>query len=481
MSNSQKLLSDALALIKKYKMLASGDKVLAAVSGGADSVCLLNVLCELKQRLNITVYAAHLNHMIRGDEAERDEAYVRRLCNSLGVKCFVRKADVPKLAEEQGLTLEEAGRKARYDFFAELRQKENIDKIATAHNKNDCAETVLMRIIRGTGIDGLGGISYTREDGVIRPLLSTERKEIESYLAERNIDFCTDSTNSDNTYMRNRIRNELIPYLEKSFNPKITDTLIRFSEIASEDARFLNGYAERLCERINNPLPKHKPYALYIETLLMLESSIRSRLVRITAKKVIGDVKLEHKHICRILSLLEKNSGTSVDLPFKLRVKNEYGWLIFESTAENAEESKKTVSDGEFFLRVYPLEKYYLEKLEAEISLKLVEPKLYRRKANEQLLDFDKLEGKKLILRSRASGDRIACFDDGRTKKIKSIFIDYKIPQEDRKKIPLLCVCDGDKEEIAAIVGLRVSEKYKITKETGRSLAIEYRKCKSDD
>ena len=200
------------------------------------------------------------------------------------------------------------------------------------------------------------------------------------------------------------------------------------------------------------------------------------------AKKAAGcDLKLEYKHIGEVISLIEKNTGAAVDLPLNVRVRNEYGWLIFENTKETEVKGEEKTEISNLYMRVYPLESYYIEALSADIVLKLVEPKLYKKNMNEQLLDFDKLEGKKLILRNREQGDKIVCFEDGREKKLKNIFIDYKIPKEARDKIPLLCVIDGEKEEVAAIVGIRVSEKYKVTKETGRSLAIEYRKCKNND
>jgi len=475
-NNSLELLDKVYNVIIKYEMTVPGDKVLVALSGGADSVCLLSVMHSLKERLGIEVYAAHLNHMIRGEEAERDEQFAKKLCEFLGVRCFVKHTDVPEIAEKEGLSVEEAGRKARYDFFGELKEKEKITKIATAHNKNDRAETVFMRIMRGTGIDGLQGIAYKREDGVIRPVLDVSRGEIEDYLKENNMDFCTDSTNSDNDYTRNRIRNELLPYIKENFNPSIVDTLVRFSDIASEDAEFLNGYAERLYERINNPLPSHKPCALHIDTLKMLEASIKTRLIRMTAKKAAEcDLKLQYAHIRDILDLIEKNTGAAVELPCDVRVRNEYGWLIFENTKEIFKEER--VSEEDLFIRVSPLESYLLENISAEIKLGLVDPTIYKKNAREQLLDFEKLEGKKLIMRNRQSGDKIVCFDDGREKKIKSIFIDSKIPKASRNKIPLLCA-DG---EVVAIIGLRISEKYKINKETRKALKIEYRKIENND
>lgn len=462
--------------VEEHQLLAPGDKVLVALSGGADSVCLLHVLNSLKEELDIKLYAAHLNHMIRGEEADADQAYAESLCKNLGIECFVKKTDVPALAKSEGLTSEEAGRKARYDFFNEIKKDKKIDKIATAHNKNDRAETVLMRIIRGTGLDGLKGISYKREDGVIRPVLDVSRADIEEYCRENSLEYCTDSTNSDNDYTRNRIRNEVLPYLKENFNSAIIDTIVRFSDITSSDADFLNAYAERLYERINNPLPSHKPNAIHIDSLEMLDFSIKARLIRIAAKKAINEeMKLEYRHISDILELCGKETGAGIDLPLGLRVENSYGWLVFINTNEEKEAVK--VPEDVLCIEVYPLNTYYIENINKNITLKLVDPKIYKKSERELLLDYDLLENRRLIIRNRLKGDKMVCFSDGRTKKLKSIFIDSKVDRNDRDKIPLLCADN----EIAAIIGSRVSEKYKVTKDTGRALAVEYGKYKSAD
>ena len=455
-------------LIKKQNMIEKGDRVLVAVSGGADSVCLLSILNFLAEELEITVFAAHLNHMLRGEEADSDEEYVNKLCKKMKIKLFAKRVDVKKVREDEGLTLEEAGRKARYDFFNEIKEKEKITKIATAHNRNDRAETVLMRIIRGTGLDGIRGIEYKRQDGVIRPLLDTDREDIEKYLGEQSIDYCTDRTNKDNDYTRNRVRNELIPYLKEKFNPSVVDSLIRFSDISGEDADFINGYAERLYERINNPMPSHKPYSLHIETFGMVEEAVKKRLIMITAKKAVGvDINLEYKHIKNIISITETDTELGIDLPGGLRVERQYEWLIFINKNE-----REIVKEDALFVKVMPLSSYFVESINKEITFKLVDPEIYKKNIREIMLDYDKLEGKELIMRSRLKGDRMVYFPDGKEKKIKKIFIDDKIPRADRDKIPLLC-SDG---EVADIIGSRVSEKYKVTKETKRGLVIEYGK-----
>ena len=456
--------------IEEHNLFDAKDKVLVAVSGGADSVCLLDVLNSLKDVLDIKICVAHLNHMIRGDEADSDQLFVENLCKKFGVKCFVKKVDVPALAKNEGLTSEEAGRKARYSFFDEIRECEKITKIATAHNKNDRAETVLMRIIRGTGLDGLKGISYKREDGVVRPILDIERADIEAYLDKRQLEYCTDSTNKDNNYTRNRIRNEILPNLKENFNASIIDTLVRFSDIASQDAEFLNGYAERLFERINNPMPSKKPDALHIESLNMLEYSIKARVIRLAAQKAMKkDIKLEYKNVSDILMLAEKETGAGIDLPDGLRVENSYGWLVFID--KNEKNDIKESFEDSFYIEVNPLKSYYVENINREIAFKLVDPRIYKKSQREILIDYDKLDGKDLYMRNRLKGDKIVCFSDGRTKKLKNIFIDEKIERNDRDKIPLLCADD----EIVAIIGSRDSENYKVTKNTERALAVEYR------
>ena len=194
MNSEKSVFQMVSATIFEKKMINKGDRILAAVSGGADSVCMLHVLNRLKSIIGFDVYCAHLNHNLRGEAADADEKFVIELCGRLGIPVFTKSVDVESLAKEKKMPLEEAGRFARYEFFDELSQRYRITKTATAHNKNDNAETVLMRILRGTGIDGLGGISYEREDGIIRPLLDVSRVEIEEYCKENKLDFCTDAT-----------------------------------------------------------------------------------------------------------------------------------------------------------------------------------------------------------------------------------------------------------------------------------------------
>lgn len=455
-----------LETISQFNMIESGDRILAAVSGGADSVCMLHILNRLKNTMGFELFCAHLNHGIRGEAADDDERFVAELCRELGIRFFARKVNVNELAIAEKLTVEEAGRTARYDFFGELSRKHKFNKIATAHNQNDNAETVLMRIIRGTGIDGLSGIPHTRDDGVIRPVLDISRCEIEEYCQKYNLEFCTDATNAENDYTRNKIRNQLIPYIENEFNPGFCNALSRLAETATEDSDFLDGYAKRLYARLANPMPAEKPVALHINSLKLLEKSVAVRIVRLAAAKAVKDIKLSKTHIEDIFKLLDNETGSSIDLPQGLNAGISYGWLTF--TAEQT--SVASDDNGELFAVVTVGESVFVESIGKEISFAEVNAKEYKCAINEIMADLDRVGIQPLFLRNRRNGDRIVWFPDGRTKKIKNVFIDEKIPKNDRDKIPLLCTGD----EVVAIVGSRVSEKYKVTKDTERALVIRY-------
>lgn len=482
-----KVLLDVKAAIIQKNLIAPGDKVLVALSGGADSVCLLDVLCRLKNELSIEVAAAHLNHMIRGAEADSDEAYAAELCTKLDITFYAERVDVPLSAKEKGISEELAGREARYGFFNRICAKYGYNKIATAHNKNDRAETVLMRIMRGTGIDGLGSIKY-RRDNIIRPILDVERRDIEAYCGQRDLRFCTDSTNSESEYTRNKIRNELLPMIKESFNPSIVTTLCQLADNASEDAAFIGGYAERLYRRINSPLPKRKPVVLDIKSLKLVEKSIRNRLILIAAREVMGDgYSPERVHYESVNALLDKETGASAVLPSGLHVNVKYGWLEFITEEEERESMRAQSYSYEIDLNdaintnptdiaditVNRTDLTDVDKATSiddfDIRLSVTDPKL-KLTGNQMMLDFDMLEGKALCIRNRRAGDKIVLFKDGRRKKLKSYWIDKKVPLSRRNKIPLLCADN----EVAAIIGDRVAENYKVKNSTKRGLLISY-------
>ena len=306
-----------LETIKKYNLITSGDTILVAVSGGPDSMCLLDNLLKLKDVLEVKeIVVAHLNHMIR-QEAKEETEYVEEYCNKNNIRCFVKYEDIIKEAKEQKIGTEEAGRKARYDFFEQITSKTNADKIAIAHNKNDNVETVFMHMLRGSGISGLTGIKPYREGKYIRPLIKCSRDEIEEYCTKEKLNPKYDKTNNDNTYTRNRIRNELIPYIKKEFNPNIIETIDRLSELILDEEIYMQ---EITVENYNLILENENKdeIVLNLKKFNLLKDIIKSRIILYTVKRLFGTSKgIEKIHIDDIIKLCGNNIGNKYTMPNK--------------------------------------------------------------------------------------------------------------------------------------------------------------------
>ena len=238
-----------LQTIVKNKLIQNGDKIVIGVSGGPDSIALLDVLIKLQNKIKFDITVAHINHMIRA-EAIDDQKYVEQYCKNKKIKCFVKQAKVEEVAKNQKIGTEEAGRNLRYEFFNEILEKTNSNKIATAHSKNDNAETVLMNILRGSGTSGLKGIQAARDDKYIRPLIECERKEIEEYCNENNLEPRIDKTNMENIYTRNKIRNLLIPYIQKEFNPEFIEAIDKLSKISKEENKYFENITQKAYSEI---------------------------------------------------------------------------------------------------------------------------------------------------------------------------------------------------------------------------------------
>lgn len=314
-----------LNTINKYNLINPDDIIVVAVSGGPDSMCLLDNLISLKEELKIKqIIVAHLNHMIR-EESKAETEYVENYCKDKNIECYTKFVDIIEKAKEQKIGTEEAGRKARYDFFDEISEKVNANKIAIAHNCNDNAETVIMHLLRGSGISGLCGIKPYREGKFIRPLIKCKRAEIEQYCEDNKLYPKYDKSNNDNTYTRNRIRNELIPYIQKEFNPNIVETLDRLSELVLNEEEYMekatqNTY-EHICIEENT-----ESIVLNLKKFNLLEYVIKTRLILYITKKIFGTSKgIEKKHVEDIIILCGNNIGNKYLMPnknFKITVKN---------------------------------------------------------------------------------------------------------------------------------------------------------------
>lgn len=322
-----------LKTIKENRLIENGSKLVLAVSGGPDSMAMLDILNRIKNdknsNLNFEIVVAHINHQIRED-ANEDEEYVKKYCHQNKIEFYVKSIDVQKIANNNKIGIEEAGRTVRYKFFEEVLEKTKSDHIAIAHNKNDKIETIIMNILRGSGTVGLKGIEVKRGK-YIRPLINCERYEIENYCEQHNLNPRIDSTNFDNKYTRNKIRNVVIPYIQKEFNPNIIRSLERLSEVVTEENNYIEkevrkSYASLLLEENDNKI------VLDLKKFNCQEKVIKSRLVLYTITRLFKSAKgLEKVHIEDIVKLCEKNIGNKYLTPnkkTKVLVKNHKIYFI---------------------------------------------------------------------------------------------------------------------------------------------------------
>jgi len=332
-----------LNTIKDYDLIKAQDKIVLGVSGGPDSICMLDIIYnfykdgilgteknhESGTALTEKLVVAHVNHLIR-EEANDDEIYVKKFCEEKGIDFYSKSIDVQNLANNNKIGTEEAGRKARYDFFDEVMEKTKANKIAIAHNKNDNVETIFMHILRGSGINGLKGIEPKR-DKYIRPLIECERSEIEQYCKEKGLEPRIDKTNFENIYTRNKVRNVVIPYVKKEFNPNIIDTIDRLSKIVKSEEEYIDKQVEKIYEKLFIE-QNEKQIVLDLKMFNSHEKVIKSRILIYTITRLLGNSNgIENIHIKDILKLCSNNIGNKFLTPnknIKILVKNHKIYFI---------------------------------------------------------------------------------------------------------------------------------------------------------
>ncbi|GIM30178.1 tRNA(Ile)-lysidine synthase [Clostridium polyendosporum] len=457
--------------IKYNNMIKKGEKILVATSGGPDSMCLLHILYSLKDELDVTVYAAHVNHMLRGDEALADEEYVRDFCENKGISCFVKRVDINEVSKQKGISSEMAGREERYDFFKQLMEQHQLSKVAIAHNANDQAETLLMRIMRGTGLEGLVGIKPVRDDIFIRPILCFTREEVEEYCKKEQLKPRIDKTNLESIYSRNRVRLEMIPFIKEYFNKDIVSTLNRLASLAYIDSNYIEEVVDLKYKRFCYNNDQHK--LIIREEAFSEHEAILTRIIRRALGNLIGtSYNFEMKHIYDVISLQQGETGKMLFLPNKVKITNIYGEIAIDLNSNK----KESLLD---YILQYPRDMFShneekilnVPNFEYQISMKILSNKGNLDFIKDDLIkyfDYDKIK-ENIIIRNRRDGDRIIPHGMNGTKKLKNIFIDEKIPQDMRGKIPLVCF-DND---IAWVVGLKVSNTFKVTKDTKNILQIK--------
>ncbi len=454
-------------------MISTGDKVVVGVSGGADSVCLLHILHSLKDYLDIELHAAYLNHGFRPGEAEKEASFVCKFAEELNIPYTAGYVDVPSYAKERRLSRQEAAREVRYAFLKEIAQKVNANKIAVGHTADDQAETYLLREIRGSGVKGLSAIKPVRENTIIRPLIEVRRKEIIEYLSENGIPYLEDPSNITSVYLRNRIRHELLPILTSRYNPRIVETLNRNAEILREEDEFLESYVRRLMLRLISK--RKKGYVeIFLIPFLNLDRAVQRRVLRNAIEEVLGaGYGYSLLHITKALELAtDGQTGKRINLPGGIVFEKSYSVIII--SLRPAISSKVPLDTGiKYTLNVPGITHipdfgvtFKTEMLSMVPAFGM--PPLGDGKI-EACLDKEGIKGE-IYVRRRMKGDSFYPFGIGKKKKLKEFFIDEKVPRGQRDSIPILVNENGD---IIWVVGYRIDERFKVTKETERVLLIK--------
>jgi len=446
-------------IIEKYGMISPGDKVLVAVSGGPDSVCLLHILDRLAKEMALSLHILHINHGIRKAESKREEKFVCSLAERMGLPISVKSLDVPSYARRKRLTMEEAARDMRYNAFESLASQLNAKKIALGHTASDQVETVLMHLLRGSGPQGLSGISPVRKSGsisIIRPLIEISREEILNYLKENNLTFCLDSSNRRIEYFRNRVRLKLLPLLRKNYNKNIEGALLRLSEILKEE----NTYWDKVVERVLGKVVSLESGKILVDFRKFLRYNVVVQR-RILYRLFGGIVSL--RQIEAIRTLAHKSpQGKTINLGKRFSVRKEGNFLIFSTFPE------RRFKKFNFPIRVPG--KNEIEGLNLTVNTRIVDfHPISDREVNTAYFDVDKINLKDLILRNRREGDRFRPFGLRGTKKLSDFFIDRKIARHLRDQVSLLV--EGN--DILWVVGFRRADKARITEDTRRILEVQ--------
>lgn len=450
--------------VKKHVLFRAGERVGAAVSGGPDSVLLLQFLDELARDLGLTLAVVHFNHHLRGAESDGDEAFVRQLAEARGLAYFRGEADVAQAARASRRNVEATARDLRYRFFFSLVTKGQLDKVATAHTANDQAETVLLRLLRGTSTRGLGGIYPVLEGKVVRPFLSLMRAEIEEELARRKLEFRVDSSNQETRLARNKLRKEFLPRLAKEFNPRLVRLLKEFADRARDDEAFLDQQARERARpwRVREDTAARIP----VRPLAEFPPAIARRVLRQMLQSARGNLRgINYVHIETLLHFAAAaQSGRSLALPGGLMALKDFDWLIIRPAAATLE------TDG-FTLPVEVPGTLPVAPLGVAFQFKIVKPEELAKAYNTSKtvgLDPQKLGGD-LVLRSWRAGDAFCPLASHKIRKLKELFRQHKIPREQRKVWPVL----ESGQQIVWVRGLPPARSAACTAGTSEVLVIE--------
>ncbi len=470
--------------VKRYcaanRLIEQGDRIVAGVSGGADSMCLLLVLCSMKQEYGLTIHVVHVNHCIRGNSADEDEAYVKNFCESRDIPFHVVREDAIELARTKKYSVEEAGREIRYRTFDRICRELGADKIAVAHNIQDQAETMLFRMFRGTGLKGLK-VMQPVSGNIIRPLLGITRSEIETFLNGEQVVFRQDETNFEDEYSRNCIRKHILPVATESINPASVQHLYELAQQCTEAADFIETTVKEACEtavRIRDDI-----YYIDIAKLGLLHPYIRGELILHVITLAAGRKKdITGKHVEAVLQLCKNNSGKRVNLPYMLTAVRNFGEILVKKSCERenvnstgqAEPPDREACNIELS-EIYENKIIELKEINMMLKLSIIEYKKNTpipKNRCTKWFDYDKIRDT-IQIRHRMEGDYLKIAQG--KKSLKKYFIDDRIPLEERDRVPLL----ADGAHILWVCGHRTTEGCKVEDSTQRVLVAELIKYES--
>ena len=439
-------------------LIEENEKVLIAFSGGTDSLALLGILQELREALHIELGACHVNHMLRGKDAEADEAFCRETAERLSIPFYSTAVDVHAHAEEKGMSFEAAGREIRYAFFKEIMVNHNYEKCATAHHLDDQVETVLLNLMRGSGLNGLTGMSSKREQ-YIKPLLFLKKEELSDYLEDHQMVPREDDTNQDNVYQRNKVRNELIPYIRENFNEDFPETIWRMSELLKEDLDYIQKQMEKMKSFY---VREGKNRSVVIEKDAFREpKAMVTRLLFDAISTVKGDLSdIEEVHIKDMIALQTKETGKLIDIKDAVIARNDYGNLIIERKKEDTEREEEMLHEELKIPGTYVVEG-------KTIRFRFVERDQIVKDKKLRFFNGDLME-ETVIVRNRQEGDRMRPFGMNGYRKLKNILIDKKISREDRDRLLIF----QNRNDVFYIGSMIISDDYKVKDSTEKILEI---------
>jgi tRNA(Ile)-lysidine synthase len=456
------LLNDVRQTLQDFRMVGSGQTLLLAVSGGADSVAMLHVLARLRASLPMQLIVAHLNHGMRPEAAE-DALFVEAMARHMGLPCVCATVDVPAYRRQHRLSPEDAARRLRYAYLRTTARQRGAERIAIAHTADDQAETVLMRLLRGAGVRGLAGIP-PRQGAIIRPLIRARHRDIVAFLQKHHLPFRDDPSNQQRQYLRNRLRLDLMPHLRQQYNPRITETLCTTAQLAAEDEATLQALAREHLQMARLPRQPAQ-VGLRLDRLMHLPVALQRRMLRQALSEVSGHLHdITATHIAAILHLSQTDAGSrSITLPHGLHVERRYDILLIQRHAPQLRLALEEPVRIPGRCEVTALGITLVSDLGGDIPASGPFPA-----GDEVWLDATAV-GPDVRLRMRRDGDRFQPLGRPHTKKLKDFFIDAKLPRAERDHLPLVVTPQG----IAWVVGMQIAEWAKITPATHTILRLQ--------